>query len=162
MCVNLIAEPSCGHRTQMGAPLTLKSSRGWGADWEHRELRVDCECGRCEERKLLGGRQGGRYEGPLYHSAFDRGLARSPIQFSPFLSEGTATELSSGQQWQTRCDQALLSAQNGSLLLPAAGFKSPRQPSRGPGLRAATPTQSGQKGTPSISLAEPLVWKRQV
>lgn len=95
---------------------------------------MDCECGRCEEGKTAwwtARRQ-------IRRSPLPQRLARSPIQFSHFLSEGTATELSSGQQWQTRCDQALLSAQNGSLLLPAAGFKSPRQPSR-PGRAFARP-----------------------
>lgn len=71
--------------------------------------------------------QGGRYERPLHHSAFDWGLAGNPSQSSHFLGQGKAKGLSSDLQWQTRCDQALLSAANPRMQRGKKGTPSPRR-----------------------------------
>lgn len=91
-----------------------------------------------ENRKQICRRQGGRYKRPLHHSAFDLGLARDPSQSSHSLGKGKAKGLSSDLQWQSSCDQALLSA----------ATPTPTPP----------PSAEGKEGN-AIAPAELLVWK---
>lgn len=96
---------------------------GGGGQWE---LSVICDgAGERTGNSFVEG-QGGRYESPLHHSAFDWGLARNPSQSSHFLGQGKAKGLSSDLQWQMRCDQALLCAANPRMQRGKKGTPSPR------------------------------------